>query len=233
MMRNYGTPPVALVSGQGCRVTDADGREYLDLIAGIAVSSLGHAHPALVDRRLRAGRADRPHLEPVHQPAGGRPRRAAGRHLRAARRAGLPLQRRRRPPTRRPSRSRIRARPGPPPVRRRGGLVPRPDARRACADRQGRRSASRSGRSGSTSTSCRTTTRRRWRPPSTSAPRRSSSSRRSARPASYRRRRATSPRPARSATPPARCWSSTRCRAASAAPGAGSPTSTTASCRTS
>jgi acetylornithine aminotransferase len=49
MMRNYGTPPVALVSGSGCRVTDADGQEYLDLIAGIAVSALGHAHPAVVD----------------------------------------------------------------------------------------------------------------------------------------------------------------------------------------
>ena len=48
-MPNYGVPPVAIVRGQGCRVTDADGREYLDLIAGIAVSSLGHAHPALVE----------------------------------------------------------------------------------------------------------------------------------------------------------------------------------------
>jgi acetylornithine/N-succinyldiaminopimelate aminotransferase len=48
MMRNYGTPPLALSSGQGCHVTDADGRGYLDLIAGIAVSSLGHAHPAVV-----------------------------------------------------------------------------------------------------------------------------------------------------------------------------------------
>jgi acetylornithine/N-succinyldiaminopimelate aminotransferase len=48
MMRNYGTPPVALASGRGCRVTDVDGRDYLDLIAGIAVSSLGHAHPAVV-----------------------------------------------------------------------------------------------------------------------------------------------------------------------------------------
>jgi acetylornithine aminotransferase len=48
-MPNYGVPPVAIVRGQGSRVTDADGREYLDLIAGIAVSSLGHAHPALVE----------------------------------------------------------------------------------------------------------------------------------------------------------------------------------------
>jgi acetylornithine aminotransferase len=49
MMPNYGTPPIALVSGSGARVTDADGRDYLDLVAGIAVSALGHAHPAVVD----------------------------------------------------------------------------------------------------------------------------------------------------------------------------------------
>jgi acetylornithine/N-succinyldiaminopimelate aminotransferase len=49
MMPNYGTPPLALASGAGCRVWDADGNQYLDLIAGIAVSALGHAHPAIVD----------------------------------------------------------------------------------------------------------------------------------------------------------------------------------------
>ena len=49
MMPNYGTPPAALVQGKGCRVWDADGKDYLDLLAGIAVSSLGHAHPAVVD----------------------------------------------------------------------------------------------------------------------------------------------------------------------------------------
>ena len=48
LMPNYGVPPVAITRGEGCRVWDADGREYLDLIAGIAVSSLGHAHPAIV-----------------------------------------------------------------------------------------------------------------------------------------------------------------------------------------
>lgn len=47
-MPNYGVPPVALARGEGSRVWDVDGREYLDLIGGIAVSSLGHAHPALV-----------------------------------------------------------------------------------------------------------------------------------------------------------------------------------------
>jgi len=49
MMANYGTPPLALARGAGSRVWDADGRRYLDLIAGIAVSALGHAHPAVVD----------------------------------------------------------------------------------------------------------------------------------------------------------------------------------------
>ncbi len=49
LMPNYGVPPVAISRGQGCRVWDVDGREYLDLIAGIAVSSLGHAHPAIVE----------------------------------------------------------------------------------------------------------------------------------------------------------------------------------------
>ena len=49
MMANYGTPPLALARGEGSRVWDADGNRYLDLIAGIAVSALGHAHPAIVD----------------------------------------------------------------------------------------------------------------------------------------------------------------------------------------
>jgi acetylornithine/N-succinyldiaminopimelate aminotransferase len=48
MMQNYGLPPVALTRGSGCVVWDVDGKSYLDLIGGIAVSSLGHAHPALV-----------------------------------------------------------------------------------------------------------------------------------------------------------------------------------------
>ena len=49
LMPNYGVPPLAISRGQGCRVWDVDGRQYLDLIAGIAVSSLGHAHPAIVE----------------------------------------------------------------------------------------------------------------------------------------------------------------------------------------
>jgi acetylornithine/N-succinyldiaminopimelate aminotransferase len=53
LMPNYGLPPVAISRGAGCRVWDAEGKEYLDLIAGIAVSSLGHAHPAIVEAVTR------------------------------------------------------------------------------------------------------------------------------------------------------------------------------------
>jgi acetylornithine/N-succinyldiaminopimelate aminotransferase len=49
MMDNYGTPPVTLASGRGVRVRDVEGNEYLDFLAGIAVSALGHAHPAIVE----------------------------------------------------------------------------------------------------------------------------------------------------------------------------------------
>ena len=48
MMGNYGVPPLALRRGEGSHVCDVDGNRYLDLIAGIAVSALGHAHPAIV-----------------------------------------------------------------------------------------------------------------------------------------------------------------------------------------
>jgi acetylornithine aminotransferase len=47
MMRNYGVPALALDHGNGAVVWDVDGNEYLDLVAGIAVNSLGHAHPAI------------------------------------------------------------------------------------------------------------------------------------------------------------------------------------------
>ena len=48
MMDNYGTPPLALVRGDGATVWDEDGRSYVDLLGGIAVNVLGHAHPAVV-----------------------------------------------------------------------------------------------------------------------------------------------------------------------------------------
>ncbi|OUE09507.1 Acetylornithine aminotransferase [Clavibacter michiganensis] len=48
MMRSSPPPLAMLVRGEGCRVWDSTGREYLDFLAGIAVNSLGHAHPALI-----------------------------------------------------------------------------------------------------------------------------------------------------------------------------------------
>ncbi|MFE0039021.1 acetylornithine transaminase [Streptomyces sp. NPDC059015] len=53
MMDNYGTPALALVRGEGARVRDADGIEYLDFVGGIAVNALGHAHPAVVEAVTR------------------------------------------------------------------------------------------------------------------------------------------------------------------------------------
>jgi predicted acetylornithine/succinylornithine family transaminase len=46
-MNTYGPPSVTFVSGSGTRLTDDEGTEYLDFLCGIAVTSLGHAHPAV------------------------------------------------------------------------------------------------------------------------------------------------------------------------------------------
>ena len=45
----YSRFPAAMVRGEGCRLWDADGKEYLDFLAGIAVCSLGHCHPAVTE----------------------------------------------------------------------------------------------------------------------------------------------------------------------------------------
>lgn len=49
LLDNYPVPPVELAEGAGSTVTDADGKQYIDMLAGIAVNSLGHAHPAVVE----------------------------------------------------------------------------------------------------------------------------------------------------------------------------------------
>ena len=49
LMDNYGPPALALVKGAGAVLTDDAGKEYVDLLGGIAVNALGHAHPAVVD----------------------------------------------------------------------------------------------------------------------------------------------------------------------------------------
>ncbi len=48
LMDTYARYPLALARGQGTRVYDVEGREYLDFIAGIAVNVLGHCHPKVV-----------------------------------------------------------------------------------------------------------------------------------------------------------------------------------------
>jgi acetylornithine aminotransferase len=48
VMNTYGVPPIALVRGEGAVVHDDAGRSYVDMLGGIAVNALGHAHPAVV-----------------------------------------------------------------------------------------------------------------------------------------------------------------------------------------
>jgi acetylornithine/N-succinyldiaminopimelate aminotransferase len=66
LFRNYKRAPVAFSHGKGTRLFDLEGREYLDFIGGIAVSSLGHAHPALV-RALSEQAARYVHVSNLYQ----------------------------------------------------------------------------------------------------------------------------------------------------------------------
>src|SRR5215217_1143581 len=49
MVLNYGKLPAVMMHGEGSRLWDADGKEYIDLFAGFGGTILGHAHPALVE----------------------------------------------------------------------------------------------------------------------------------------------------------------------------------------
>ncbi len=49
LMNNYQPLPISFERGQGCRLWDSEGREYLDALAGVAVTSVGHSHPRIVD----------------------------------------------------------------------------------------------------------------------------------------------------------------------------------------
>jgi acetylornithine aminotransferase len=56
IIKNYGRYPIVATRGKGCRLWDADGKEYLDFLAGIAVNNLGHCHPRVVEAlRKQAG----------------------------------------------------------------------------------------------------------------------------------------------------------------------------------
>ena len=56
VMNTYGRLPMALVKGEGIKVWDADGNEYLDFVAGLAVTSLGHCHPAVTEAIAKQAR---------------------------------------------------------------------------------------------------------------------------------------------------------------------------------
>ena len=142
VMQTYGRLPVAFVRGEGTRLWDSEGNEYLDFLGGLAVTSLGHAHPevaaAIADQATHAAAR----LEPVLQrgaAAAGRAARPAAhvgdRHagrgvLRQLGRRGQRVRDQARPPLR-PAARRPRALP------RAVGLqlVPRPHAHDARGDR--------------------------------------------------------------------------------------------------
>ena len=135
LMNTFGPPKLTLVRGEGAHVWDADGKEYVDLLGGIAVNALGHAHPALVDAVTDPAPDARPRLELLHQPSrrSSSPR-SSWRCWTAGPGQGLLHQLRRRG-----QRGGVQAHPAhrPHPRRRRRGRLPRPDHGRAGADLQG------------------------------------------------------------------------------------------------
>ena len=187
-MNTFGPPKLVLARGEGAHVWDADGKEYVDLLGGIAVNALGHAHPALVAAVTEQLDDPRPRLQLLHQRAAGRAGRAAP-VARRRRRPGLLHQLRHRG-----QRGGVQADPAhrPHPPGRRRGLLPRPHHGRARADLQGGLPRRPSSRCRATSPSSRTATRPRSRGPSPTRPRPSSSSRSRARPASSSRPPTTS-----------------------------------------
>lgn len=56
LMQTYSRVPISIVRGHGCKVYDAEGREYLDFVGGVAVNALGHGHPDLVSAIERQAR---------------------------------------------------------------------------------------------------------------------------------------------------------------------------------
>ncbi|NLN40315.1 MAG: aminotransferase class III-fold pyridoxal phosphate-dependent enzyme, partial [Smithella sp.] len=65
IMNTYRRTPIALVKGKGATVEDAQGRQYLDFIAGIAVCNLGHAHPKVV-KAIRKQAKDLMHVSNLY-----------------------------------------------------------------------------------------------------------------------------------------------------------------------
>ena len=65
LMNTYARLPLTVERGQGCLVYDAEGREYLDCLAGIAVNIMGHAHPDIVEAITRQAPAAYPYVQSV------------------------------------------------------------------------------------------------------------------------------------------------------------------------
>jgi acetylornithine/N-succinyldiaminopimelate aminotransferase len=71
LLENYARAPVTIVRGEGCMLFDEDGKRYLDMIAGIAVCALGHAHPEIAEAvREQAGTLVHTSNLFHHEPAG-------------------------------------------------------------------------------------------------------------------------------------------------------------------
>ena len=102
LMNTFGPPKLVLARGEGAHVWDDDGKEYVDLLGGIAVNALGHAHPALVEA-VTGQLGTLGHISNFFTSApAGRARRAAARAPRRGRaRCSSPTPAPR--PTRRPS----------------------------------------------------------------------------------------------------------------------------------
>jgi acetylornithine/succinyldiaminopimelate/putrescine aminotransferase len=93
VLPTYARADITVVRGEGCRVWDDEGREYLDFVAGIAVVGLGHCAPAPLARPASSSTA-LARVEPLLDGADAPARAPAGRAL--SRRPGLLLQLRRR-----------------------------------------------------------------------------------------------------------------------------------------
>jgi predicted acetylornithine/succinylornithine family transaminase len=71
LLQNYARAPVEIVRGEGCELIDADGNRYLDMVAGIAVCALGHAHPDITEAiAVQAGTLVQASNLFYHEPAG-------------------------------------------------------------------------------------------------------------------------------------------------------------------
>ena len=89
VMNTFGPPKRVFVRGEGCYLWDADGRRYLDLLSGLAVNALGHAHPTVLSA-VTGQIATLGHVSNFFAtPAAGRTRRPAERHVRCRRGARL------------------------------------------------------------------------------------------------------------------------------------------------